>query len=127
MSTYLVLKTLHVAALVVAFVGVGGLAAHAAAGGAKAENRMFGPLSAMHGAGLLVALLCGIGMLMLGGVGKPGSPTGVWAGAKLVLWMLLGASARLPYRGAPQAKWLLVLGLPLLAVVGVAIAVLKPF
>ncbi len=127
MSTYLVLKTLHVAAIIIAFVGVGGLAAHAAAGGGKADNRMFGALSALHGAGLLVALLCGIGMLMLGGMGKPGSPSAVWAGAKLVLWMLLGASVRLPYRGVPKAKWLLVLWLPLLAVVAVGVAILKPF
>ncbi len=127
MSTYLVLKALHVAAIVVAFVGIGGLATHGAAGGAKAENRLSGALSAMHGAGLLVALLCGIGMLVMGGVGRPGSPSGLWAGSKLVFWMLLGASARLPYRGAPRAKWLLVLGLPLLAVVAVAVAVLKPF
>lgn len=127
MSTYLVLKALHVAALVVAFVGVGGLAAHAAAGGAKSENRMFGPLSALHGAGLLVALLCGLGMLMLGGMGKPGSPSGAWAGAKLVLWILLGASARIPYRRPAQARSLLLLGLPLLALVAAGIAILKPF
>lgn len=127
MSTYLVLKALHVAAIVVAFVGVGGLAAHAAAGGTKPENRMFGALSALHGAGLLVALLCGLGMLMLGGMGKPGSPSAAWAAAKLVFWILLGASVRLPYRGVPKAKWLLVLGLPLLALLAVSIAVLKPF
>jgi len=127
MSTYLVLKTLHVAAIVVAFVGVGGLAAHAAGGGGKAENRAFGALSALHGGGLLVALLCGLGMLMLGGMGRPGSPSGAWAGAKLVLWILLGASVRLPYRGAARAKWLLMLGLPLLALVAAAVAILKPF
>jgi len=126
MHPYLVLKTFHVAGVILAFVGVAGLAAHAASGGTKAENRAFGLLTALHGAGLLVAIVCGLGMLYLVMRG-PAMPSPAWATAKLVLWVLLAGAAMVPYRRPSQARPLLALGLPLLVLVGAAVAVLKPF
>jgi uncharacterized membrane protein SirB2 len=126
MHPYLVLKTLHVAAVVLAFVGVAGLAAHAASGGTKADNRAYGLLAALHGTGLLVAAIGGFGMLYLV-MRLPSMPSPAWATAKLVLWVLLAVAAVVPYRWSGQARRLLALGLPLLALIGAAVAILKPF
>jgi hypothetical protein len=126
MHPYLVLKTLHVAGVLLAFSGVAGLAAHAAGGGTKGDNRAYGLLTALHGAGLLVAILGGFGMLYLV-MRSPSMPSPAWAAAKLVLWALLAVAAMVPYRRPAQARRLLALGLPLLALVGAAVAILKPF
>ena len=126
MHHYLALKVLHVVGVLLAFTGVAGMAAHAAGGRPKAENPVRGLLAALHGAGLLVVLLSGLWMLTRI-MSLPGGPSPAWATAKLVLWLLLAAGVALPYRRPQAARWILAVGLPLLALAAAAVAILKPF
>jgi uncharacterized membrane protein len=126
MHPYLVLKALHLVGVLLAFTGVAGIAAHAAGGRPRSENPVRGLLAGLHGIGLLVVLLAGIGMLARL-MRTPSMPGPAWVTAKLILWVLLAGMVAVPYRGPGLARRVLLAGLPLLAVAAVVVAVLKPF
>ena len=126
MHAYVLLKALHVIGVLLAFIGVAGIATHAASGRPKRENPVHGLLSALHGTGLLVIILAGLAMLFQA-MRTPGTLSMAWATTKLVLWALLVAAAIVPYRWPRTARWVLVAGLPLLAATAAAVAILKPF
>jgi hypothetical protein len=126
MHAYPVLKVLHVVGALLAFTGVAGIATHAASGRPKGENPVHRLLSALHGTGLLLVVLAGMGML--GQLMRaPGGPSPAWATTKVLLWGLLVVAAIVPSRWPKAARWVLIAGLPLLAVAAVVVAVLKPF
>lgn len=127
MHPYLVLKALHVLGVLLAFSGVAGIAAHAASGRPRTENPVRGRLAALHGVGLLLVLVAGIGMLVQLMRTPGGMPSPAWVTAKLVLWALLAGAVALPYRRPALARQVLLVGLPLLAAAAVAVAVLKQF
>jgi len=126
MPAYLLLKTIHLIGVFLTLIGVAGLAAHAANGGRKRENTVYGLLTGLHGAGLLLVLLCGGGMLMQV-MRSPGAPSPAWIATKLVLWTLFAIAAVVPYRWPRLARGVLAVGLPALGALAVAVAVLKPF
>lgn len=116
-------KILHLAAVIGVFVSLGAVCFHAMNGGNKAAATGRGLVSALHGAGLLLALVAGFGLLARTGLmgGWPG-----WVWAKLTLWVLLGALVAVPYRRPDLARPVL-LALPVLALVAAWLAILKPF
>jgi hypothetical protein len=126
MPSYLLLKTLHLVGVFLVLVGVAGLATHAANGGVKRENAVYGLLAGLHGAGLLLALVCGGGMLMQL-MRAPGGPSPAWMAAKLAIWALFALAAAVPYRWPRLARPVLALGVPVLGALAVAVAVLRPF
>jgi hypothetical protein len=126
MPAYLLLKTFHLVGVFLAIIGVAGLATHAANGGRKSENAVYGLLSGLHGVGLLLVILCGGGMLMQV-MRTPGIPSPAWIAAKLVIWTLFAFAAVVPYRWPRLARGMLVAGLPVLGALAAVVAVLKPF
>lgn len=86
MDPYL-LKTLHIAAALGVFTGIGAIVT-----AADAKNRKLA--SALHGISLLLLLLIGLHMLVSGGWVKSGG----WWHTKIVLWLVLGAAPALVKR-----------------------------
>jgi|APFre7841882590_1041340.scaffolds.fasta_scaffold11439_2 uncharacterized membrane protein len=126
MQSYMLFKTIHLVGVFLIFIGLAGLATHAANGGQKRENAVYGPLTGLHGLGLLLAIVCGFGMWAVV-MRTPGSPSAAWLVTKLIVWVLLAVAAVVPYRWPRHARAVLAVGLPLLGAFVAVIAVLKPF
>jgi uncharacterized membrane protein SirB2 len=120
--SYTVYKVLHLLGIMLTITALGGLALHAANGGTRAESRTRGLATAVHGTGLLLVLVAGFGMLARLGA----SVSSGWVLVKLVIWLVLGVAAVLPYR-RPQAARLLFVAVPLLAALAGIVALTKPF
>lgn len=123
MISYTAYKVLHVFGVVLTFTILGGLALHAANGGSKESNTSRKLTGVLHGAGLLLILVSGFGVLARLGLtgGFPG-----WVWAKLALWLVIGGSAALFGRSPALSRQLLWI-LPLLAGIGAWLAIYKPF
>ncbi|MBT8398563.1 MAG: hypothetical protein HKO65_11500 [Gemmatimonadetes bacterium] len=123
--SYITYKLIHLLGIFSMVVGLAGLAAHAAAGHSKEENKNHRVLLFLHGFGALVALTGGFGLLARLELESGGMFPG-WLWAKLGLWVVLGGLVAFPYRRRKLARWLLLL-LPLLAFLGAYLANYKPF
>ncbi len=123
--SYVAYKMIHLLGIFTLLVALAGMAAHAAGGQSKAENPNFRPLLMLHGAGALVALVGGFGLLARIGAMQGGAFPG-WVWAKLTLWVILGALIALPYRKRTWARGILFI-LPLFGLLGAWLANYKPF
>ena len=119
--SYTLYKVIHLIAIMVLFTMAGGVALHAANGGDKLSNRARGLVAALHTVALLVIVVSGFGLAARLGVGLP-----YWVGAKVLLWLVIGAIAYLPYRKPELGKVFLIL-LPALGAIGAWLALYKPF
>ena len=123
--SFTVYKLIHVLGILMVFLGLGGRAILALQNDPKAApgQKLVGIL---HGAGLLVVLLGGFGMLAkLGLNGEEMQGLG-WVMAKLVIWILLGASIMIPVRKPHlTTPWLVCV--TVLAMVSGYLALYKPF
>ena len=118
-------NVVHILGIVLLVMALGGMALHATNGGTRRENAARGLVAALHGIGAFLILLGGFGMLArLGAMHGSGFPGWIWV--KLVIWVLLGAAALLPYRRPALARPLLFV-VPGLAAVAAYMAVYKPF
>jgi hypothetical protein len=118
---FIVYKTLHLVGVMLTIVALGGMAIHAANGGTRDQSLTRRLTTATHGLGLLLVLVAGFGMLVrLGGSAGSG-----WVLIKLVIWLVLGAAAVIPYR-RPQFARALFLIVPLLAALAAIVAITKP-
>ena len=129
----LVYKVLHIAGALCVLFGLGGLSAlsltapaspaeGAAEGEASEPSKPPGRalFSALHGLGLLLLLVAGFGALAKLGIKAP--PGWVWV--KLMLWLALGAAPVVLKRAKLPTPALI--GIPLLAALAGAFALLKP-
>lgn len=99
-------RLLHVTGVLLLFLGLGGMFASEPGKGSKL-------FPALHGIGLLVMLVCGIGFAHKSGLGWPS-----WLIAKIACWVVVGAAPVLVKRGVlPRA-----LGILLVIAVGGAAA-----
>lgn len=125
MISYQAYKVLHVIAVIVLFVSIGGLATVSLiAKNAPESKGVRRGLSIMHGVALFLILLGGFGLLARLGVSH-GSGWPLWAYIKLGVWLALGASVTLIKR-VPQLNKLLFLALPALGAVAIYSAIYKP-
>lgn len=122
---YAMYKLIHFVGIFSLLVALAGMSAHAAAGHNKEENPSYRTLLLLHGVGALLALTGGFGLLARIGTGTEGLFPG-WIWAKIALWVLLGGLVAVPYRNRAFARLLLLI-LPLLGLVGAALANYKPF
>jgi len=92
-----------------------------AADGGAADRRMRRLIALTHGIAMLLILTGGFGMLARLDIGFPG-----WVGAKLVVWLALGALLALARRMSTRARalWFAV---PVLAFIAAWLAYTKPF
>lgn len=121
---YAAYKLIHLLGI---FTMIGALVAagmHVLRGGTRADDPYRRVLSVAHGVAAFLILLGGFGMLARMGVMHEGVPS--WAKVKLVIWVALGASMALPYRGRGLARGMLI-ALPALLLAAAATALYKPF
>jgi hypothetical protein len=123
--SYTTYKLMHFLGLFAIMVALAGIAAHAAAGHGKEENRSYKVLLFLHGAGALLALTGGFGLLARLNL-TDHWPLPGWIWGKLTLWVLLGGLVALPYRRPAMARTLLFL-LPVLGFLGAVLASFRPF
>ena len=123
--SYMTYKLVHLLGILILVAALSGMAAHAASGHGKEENRSYRLLLFLHGFGALVALTGGFGLLARLELHSAGHFPG-WIWAKLGLWLVLGGLVALPYRKQGLARPLLLL-IPLLAFIGGVLANYKPF
>jgi hypothetical protein len=118
-------EILHIVGIALMFVVVGGVAVHAANGGAKKTSETRGIVATMHGLGSLLILIGGFGMLARMGF-QHGANFPGWLWVKIIIWLILSAITLMPYRKPVLARPFLIV-LPLLAGVAVYMALYKPF
>ena len=112
-------RLLHLTGVIFLFTAIGGALLASREGTVGTAARKLSGIT--HGVALLIILIAGFGALAKLGLAMPG-----WAWAKLVIWLLLGASPALIKRKPEMARvWWLVL--PLLGVIAAYLARYKPF
>ena len=115
-------KLMHLISAFLLFSVAGGVALYAANGGDKAGNALRKLVAILHGIALLGLLVGGFGLLARLGIGSvPG-----WVMAKLVVWLLIGGIATLPYKRPALGRHFLWV-LPLLGGIAAWLAAAKPF
>lgn len=114
-------KIVHIFAALFMMLGLGGYVLHGLNGGTKETNEHRKMLGMTHGISLLVMFVAGFGLIAKLGVGFPG-----WVIAKLVVWMLFGASIKL-IGARPDLAKPLFFALPVLGGIAAWLAVAKPF
>jgi hypothetical protein len=121
---YQIYKLIHFLGIFSLLVALAVAAAHVLRGGTRANNPYRRTLGIVHGIAAFLILLGGFGMLARLGVVQGGLPGWIWA--KLAIWLVAGAAIALVYRGASQARTVLI-AVPLLAVLAAYFALYKPF
>jgi hypothetical protein len=91
--SYLTLKIVHLTALALTFMGLAGVLVSSAAVSEIPITRRIFMIS--HGLGLVILLISGFTLALQLGIGKnlPG-----WIWGKVVIWLLVGASAIVAHR-----------------------------
>lgn len=122
---YQVYKVLHIFAVVMLFVSLGGLTLHAVNGGTKESNLGRKMVAISHGVAMIIILVAGFGLLARLQVMAAGIAFPLWVWLKLGIWVVMGALVAIPYRKPELARplWLL---LPVLGAVAAAVAIYKP-
>ncbi len=113
----LLVKALHITAVLYVFAALGGLILHAKNGGDPAGRKLAGMT---HGLALIAVLLTGFATL---GVLKYGF--GLWVWLKLGIWLVLGAMIAVVNR-KPQLAGMLWWLVPLLGGAAAYLALYKP-
>lgn len=125
MISYQAYKVIHLLGIFLTLTGLAGLALAAANGATKQTNPARRLISAWHGAGLLIALVGGFGLLARLGV-MHGAAFPGWVWAKLAIWIVVGALVAVPYR-RPDLARLVFIALPVLGGLAAWLAIYKPF
>jgi len=124
MISYELYKVAHLVAVIVLFTVLGGAMVHAINGGTASSNAARRLITIMHGAGLVVALIAGFGLLTRLDLMTGGMP--LWVAGKLIIWLLAGLMLTVPRRNPSLARPMLLAGLPFLAAAAAWLAVYKP-
>ena len=119
-QTYLLIHLVAVFAILGTMIA---MALHMVGGGTKASFGARKLAAAVHGTGLIVALIAGFGLLARLGLAQGGIPG--WAIAKLVIWLILGAMPVLIYR-VPKAATLLFVLIFVFGGLATYLAIFKP-
>ncbi|MGH7561515.1 MAG: hypothetical protein ACRENB_10890 [Gemmatimonadales bacterium] len=124
MISYELYKVIHLTGVVAVIAALGGVAVHAINGGTRESNAARRFVAVLHGLGLLVVLVAGFGLLARLDLMTGGLP--LWVYGKLAVWVLAVILLVLPYRRPSLARGTLLLGLPLLGLLAAWLAVYKP-
>lgn len=117
--SYQLYKLLHVGGVMLLFIALGSSILLAALGAADPQRwRKLAGIT--HGVALLLILVTGFGILAKTGLGFPG-----WVWAKLVVWLLIGASVA-AIRRLPEHATLFFFLLPVLGTIAGYLGIYKP-
>ncbi|MCH9649937.1 MAG: hypothetical protein K0U98_17000 [Deltaproteobacteria bacterium] len=118
--TYQAYKVLHLLGVLMIFFALGAQLLRAQIGEA-AQSISKGAVGALHGVGLILALVGGFGLIAKLGLGFPG-----WVWAKVAIWLFLAGVTAIIKRaaGLRAALWF---ALPILGMVAAYLAIYKPF
>lgn len=121
----LIYKILHITGIAMVIMPLGGLMMHNVTNPNPLPDQQRRLVGITHGVGLLLLLVAGFGMLAKMGKTSP-ETWGGWVYAKLVLWLLLGASLALlrRVRNLAALAWF---ALPALVLIAAYLALFKPF
>jgi hypothetical protein len=122
--SYAIYKLMHFLGIFATLTALAATGMHALRGGTRADMPHRRLLSATHGIAGLLILTGGFGMLARLGIVQGGLPA--WVIVKLGLWVALGATMALPFRGRAHARALLIVA-PALALLAAWTALYKPF
>jgi hypothetical protein len=117
-------NVVHIVGIVLAMSALGATAIHALNGGTRQTNRARALVAALHGAGVLLILVGGFGMLARLGF-RHGANFPGWLWVKLAVWVAVAALVVVPYRRPALAKPVY-LALPILGGVAAYMAIYKP-
>lgn len=124
MLPYQFYKVVHILGIALLVTALGGLALYALNGGLRRDNRARALVAALHGAGLLLVLVGGFGMLARLGF-RHGAMFPGWIIVKLGVWAALAAAVTLPMR-VPRLGRPMMVVVPLLVGLAAYMAVYKP-
>jgi len=116
-------RILHIFGILLVFGALGGMNMHALNGGTRESNAARRLVGATLGAGLLIILIAGFGLVAKLGLARGGLPAWVWL--KMGIWLALGGLATLPYR-RPKLARLTWIGFPLLGALAATLALTRP-
>jgi len=121
---YPVIKIFHYVGIMLLFSGLAGMVFASYCGFGPDKKKIRRGAAILHGIGLLLIIASGFAMLSRLGL-LHGDPPG-WAKAKLVIWLILGASISLAARFS-RAIWILIGLWIILGAVAACLALYKPF
>jgi hypothetical protein len=121
---YATYKLMHFLGIFMLITTLAATSMHVLRGGSRADNPYRRILGITHGVAALLILTGGFGMLARLDVMHGALPT--WIYVKLAIWVALAAAMMVPYRGPRYARALMIT-VPVLAVLGGATALYKPF
>lgn len=126
MFSHQLYNVVHIIGIVLAISALGGAVVLAMTGGSAPTHRPLRRLLAiLHGAGVLLILIGGFGMLArLGGMHGGGFPLWLWV--KIGVWAVIAVALFIALRKATLARPLL-LALPVLGGLATYMAIYKPF
>ena len=101
MISYSVYKIVHLTGVFMVIMALGGIAATAIAGGGKTSSWRK-PMAITHGAGMLISLIGGFGLLARLGIVHGMLPG--WVFAKLGIWLVFGGMIGILFRKPDWAK-----------------------
>ncbi len=112
-------RALHVIAILMVFLSLGGAIMRATLNDTSAAAKKM--VMMVHGTGLLLAILAGFGALA-----KAGIPFGGWVAVKFVIWLILGGAVAMVGRLGNKANmmWYVII---ILGAVAAYMAIFKPF
>lgn len=119
--SYQFYKIIHVLGIMLVFLAFGGLAVVGLSSDASRLKPARTLLASFHGVGMLLLLVAGFGLIAKLGGGFPG-----WMIAKVVIWLVLGASV-VVFRKKPDAGKPMLIVLPILGLIAAGLALYKPF
>ena len=109
--SYEIYKIIHIFGVIAVFMSLASMALHTMNGGTKENNRYRKLLAAVHGTGLLVIMIGGMGLgARLGALQGGFAP---WIHVKIAIWVVVGPLMMIPYR-FPQFALGLWIGVPCL-------------
>jgi hypothetical protein len=117
-------NVVHIVGIVLVMSALGGTALHALNGGTRQTNRARGLVAGLHGAGALLVLVGGFGMLARLGF-RHGANFPGWLWVKLAVWAAAAALLVVPYRRPALARPVY-LALPVLGGLAAYMAIYKP-
>jgi uncharacterized membrane protein SirB2 len=99
---YALYYPIHFTGIFLLFMSLGAICLHCMNGGTKENNPSRKFLAALHGVGLLLTIVGGMGLMKAVGAASGGMPA--WIILKMFLWLILGSASMIVYKQPGKAR-----------------------